>query len=634
MVRHEETRSGVARVVVPEVLRQLANIHGSSAEVVEEYVANGADAGATRIWVVVAPGQVTVIDNGSGMVPSLLPDDQAYFDMFLEDVAQRRPILNDLRDYVTQVSQKSLQWLMECVALSPKRPVAGTTIRGRRAIGALAFRQIASKAVWRTRPSDELSKEYWPNGNRPANIPTFKLVPPTLERYDMSYQIGISEVPLQDHTGKELASGTRVEISEISFDMENGLRPGLLAEYLRGKFGPDIRLGRLQLVIVDRVSDEGKKTKAGREINVQPVEYKGVSLLHTQLFLKGIPFKVELYYNSTGRVDPPQLRWVGSDRRPLTDLREFQELPWTSGKISGFVEFPSFPETEAPWTTDKLMPLDSPVRNQWSKVVKGVVSQIEEAVTRIEDKTKEKQLQGLATTLASVTTTVMADDEVFRDVIVGGATVKSKNKKEAPAPVSNRVIATVINEHSRGVGGIPLQLMSDRKILAKRETGRSGYISFGVLDDGRYNLEMLIPEGMTPLGMTEYRFNISPNQPGYRVLFHLRTGAPKPEQKKISKLRIWMHGWEQIDEPFSIRRLKDGGYVEINTEAPAMQAAIISRNEDEVAILAAEYVAMAMTLYAVQGNPETMMFQVARLAASIRAAAKSAQKQSRNRKKR
>lgn len=616
-------RQGKARLVSARAFELLATIYESPAAVLDEYIENGADAGATHICVLVARGSLVVVDDGHGMVPDLLPDDRTLLEEFFKQAEQGQAPTNfDIREMISPTSRKSLAWMTESIAFSPKIPSKDDKVRGIRGIGAQAFRQIAEKAIWRTRPAPELAREvYWGEG-RKGEIPTLVFEPPSAEqlrRHDVSYEITESD-PLVDLHGHKLVSGTRVEISQIKAGLENALRPGVLADHFRSRFGEDIRTGRFSLVVIDRVTEEARRVPGGqREIHVEPIHYRGILVLQRTCYLKGGKgeFGVEFYYDPDGRGFKPMLRRKGSDIRPLTELPEFDRQPFNSGRMSGYADFPDLPEMEAPWSTDKRTPLNSPARNQWEKAIVELAGDINAAAAAIEERSRERMLRDITADLATATVEAMREVPVYQDLVLGGPTTRQRGKGGTKkSPLADRVVATVFNEHNRGVAGITLELLRAGQLLARSETGRSGIVSLGRFENGRYIARLIVPDGMAPAGPTDYTFNISANQPGMRLVFRLQTKEPVPEETRMPRLDIWLHAWGQVDEMYSTRRLQHG-MLEINSEAPDIRVALDAKDYDLLSALVAQCAAAAVTEYGLKGDPAFLFAHATQLFAKV-----------------
>lgn len=606
-----------------KALELLGKINISPAAVMGEYPDNSADAGATQIWVVLEPGRISIVDNGHGMIPDLLPEDQEYYRMFLEDVEMKKIRSGyDLRDFMSPPSLKSVRWMMECVAYSSKRPQEGELIRGMRGIGAQGFRQIAGTAVWLTRPSADLASAYWTDGFPSKGIPTVKVIPPSaeqLEHFDTTYQVLFLDEPLLDPWGKQLESGTRVEIFAIRTGLENALRPESLNAHFQGRFGEDIRSGRFRLWIVDRVSEVARKSPRGeRVIEVQPHIYRGILVVDKTAYLRGgrAPFRIQIYYDPNGRGLRVMVRRRGTETVPLTDLDEFVRPPFNSGKLSGFVEFPDLPESEAPWSADKRTPLESPVRNQWQKEVWDCAPEIEIEIARLEERTQGRKLRDIAQDLATATLEAVREVQTFQDLVLAAPqrdSGRGQSKGKSPAP--DRLEAVVFNEHNRGVAGVPIELLSKNTVLNRQVTGRSGKISFGKLAEGRYILRPIPPNGMVLMEPQRYVVNITESQQGFRAIFRVVTGAPGPERRRIHRVEFIWRVWGDPDQPY--RSQLAHGRVEINAEATDVRRAIEGTDDELLETLLAQYAASAVTEYGIQGEPPFILTNASLLFARL-----------------
>lgn len=603
--------TGNARVMDAKALELLGTVEVSPAAVLDQYAENCADAGATQIWVVLEPGRIAVVDNGHGMIPDLLPEDRDYYAMFLEDVETKRVSPGfDLRDSVSTASLCSVRWMMECVAYSAKRPREGDRTRGMRGIGAQGFRQMAKMAVWYTRPSADLAELYWGGANLPSKrAPTVKVVPPTpeqLSRFDTTYHVYETDEPLLDPYGRPLEHGTRFEMTQLLSGLENAVRPDALQVYLQGRLGEDIRQRRFRLVIIDRATEAARRAGGTREIEVQPPVYRGILVVDKTAYLRGgrAPFRIQIYYDPNGRGLRVAIRRKGGDVALLTALSEFDKPPFNSGRVSGFVEFPDLPEREAPLDLRKELPLESPVRNQWQKEVWECVPAIEEAVSRVEERTRERRFEDLARDLAAVAIEAITETPFFRDLVIGGLPRVSGGRRKTgkPSPVPDRSTAVVFDEHNRGVEGMTLELVSDGKLVNRLTTGKSGIISFGKLPFGRYILRLVAPDDVTVLEPSSYTFNISEGSPGHRAVFRVFLHTPEPESRRIRRIEFVRRAYSDPFLPY--RENLAHGRIEINTESVDWRRASDTDDEELKAALLAQYTASAVAEYGSPGDPK------------------------------
>lgn len=597
--------TGDMSLVTHRAIRLLSNLQASPARSIREYVANARDAQATLVTVVLRPDRVIVIDNGHGMVAGYTEDDQRIareFEQQRENGTLAPGV--ELRDVVSAVSRKSLQWMMERVAESGKMPGPGENIQGMLAVGALAARSFAGKIEFITRPHPDLAQEYF--GQMLRRVPTFRCIPPTndeLSRGIQKYRIGESPIPLKDAIGVEMSHGTRVEITQINPGSENRLRPALLEEEFSNAFSNALRNG-LSIII-----------KSGtREIHVQPVQYTGIPLLNQRYHLPGgrLWFDVTAFYDTKGgRGRPMQLTRRGEEKRPIAELEGFNKPPFTSPKLQGrinYVELPSpgdpnpagLPTEEQAWLTDKNTPSTATtVWTAWSRVIwDKVVPDIEAEIAKINERAQETRLQELARVVEESITTALDQLEPFQDVVLGGIERRKKGTRAGTSKrVNTRVFVTVCDEHGKGIPGVRVELRSPNGQPREIETKWSGRVSFGTNPYGRYTSRIIVPDGMSLAeGETPTKaFELWVNQPGVYISFHLLTGMPAPSHPSLRSVRVVPTPWGNPDEPYDAASLVPLGLLRMNTEGTQLRHAIDTGDEALQLQLKVLFTAMAVT---------------------------------------
>ncbi len=626
MTTTQDTRM---RTVEARMFLYIAQSIESPVHALAEYVDNAIDAGAKNVWVVLARDHIVIADNGEGMVPWIMPDDKAMLGMFFEDIAQgRQPGYEDVRVLMDKRSLQSLEWMMRCVSLSPKIPQRNSNARGMRGIGGtLAFLRIANRAVWLTKPHPRLAKEYW--SGMPAEFrvqvkktSAFQLLPPTkndLEANLVRFQIEAVSDSIRAPDGEELLHGTVVEIKELDPEIEMGLRLPLIVDQFRSRYGEDVRTNRVHLTLIDRISDEGRRTSGGRAIVIEPPQYKGVLIHKGDLWLPKAEasFGVEIYYDPKATNARPMLRRRGSNLRPITDLPEFNCPPWNSGRLAGFVDFPSIPsKEEGLWTTDKRMPVESPTRNHWQEAVNGIGPAIEAEIARLQDTQRKRKSDELANRVATALADSMKELAQFRDVLPQSrlANPPSGTRGKNPMPL-DRVTAVVFNEHNRGVEGIKIQLYRGSELMADKITGRSGELSFGKLGSGKYRVRATV-EGDSPATFLEadsYRFEIDgETRLGFRALFRVHEGTPAPETRRLPRIVVLP---TTFDDPTLLWRSRlQLGAIDVNREYPAIRGAEVRNDEETVTAIYAYAVSSAIASHCLPGiDPGQVMQYAAQL---------------------
>src|SRR6478736_5823987 len=114
--------SGTVGFFLPNIAYYLAHFHETAAHAAAEYVDNAHDEGASKIWLVLEPERIMIIDNGPGMLPLMHSDDVELVKMYKEEKGTQE----DVRSFLEKpLSMKTFQWCMENVGLSSKIPEPG-----------------------------------------------------------------------------------------------------------------------------------------------------------------------------------------------------------------------------------------------------------------------------------------------------------------------------------------------------------------------------------------------------------------------------------------------------------------------------------------------------------------------------
>lgn len=597
-----EKFTGTMRVVTPMALQAMGTLYRYNTEVIEQYVENGYDASASQVIVSLEQNRIRIFDDGHGLVPKMSQEDYDTLQAYKADIDGQKlswdvPLEVLFPELIDSPSLRSFQWMMECYGLSSKRLSSEPRARGTKGIGTLSFQQIANRAVWYSRPSVDLAFGYWNDRDIAQNPPTHVLRSATAEelrRHIISYEVDVAN-PLKDPFGREVQSGTLVELTELREGIERSLRPAQVIRSLQERFGNDIRSERLKILVVDKVTDEGVKA-GGLVEEVPPAIYPGSLILKREAALRGGrgPFEVEVYYDPFSRSLHPKLLRKGSEVCSIVALPDFNKHPWNIGKLSGVISYPDLPDTEAPWDATKSLPLAGPVYNQWQRRVWEMVEDIEREIEKINEALKMSQLEEFSTILGTETVEAMSEIPAFRNIIVK-IPRKSTGVRRPPKP-ETRIVATVLNEHDDGVSDVKINLnsASNDELIREAITKRTGVVSLGRHPYGRYRLWVAgLPEGVKIEGMDAYLFNLNVNMPGIKEIFRLITGEPKRlRPRPISKITPFFHDWPNIDEPY-IQRL-EYGVVEFNTEGTELREVLNRGDLETRAILCAQYMASAI----------------------------------------
>lgn len=616
--------SGTVSVVIAQVLQHLATVYHSTVEALAQAVENAVDAEATQVWIVLESNRITITDNGRGMVDQPTPEDMDVLEQFQALLQAGAGVSGDVRNQVSPASRQTLWWMMQYVAFSQK--MGNPSVRGVRGIGALAWMTYGGTALIRTKPNTELAEAYW-GSNQLTIIPTYELHPPTREQlshHDVSYQIGETEKPLTDPWSKPLPNGTLVQVTGLDQGQMESLRPALLAQYLQSRFGGDIREGRVQITMIDQLTDEGQKTRGGKQIHIRPVEYKGVLILQRTYHMAGGtgPFTLHLRYNSRGRrgTTKVMLRRKDSEVTDIASLSELDIEPFNSGKLEGFIDAPDLSEDDFPWDTSKTRPMGGARYNQWIKKILGLIPEILESIESLEEKAKERQRDHYGETVADALRAAIQQVDAFADTLVGAppavatATKRTRTKNEHKPQTAVR--AAVLDEHAKGVRNVTIEVSLNGQLVRSQSTGMSGQVYFGHLPVGQYEMRVVIPEGIGELTSNpSLQFRLTEGQPGFRGVFRLKTGTTAPVKKPTTRISVW---FRELADPGQLYNQRLGvGILEINTLAEPIANALASNDQRKLDAIIAFSAAAAVAEYALEGDKMFILHQTALLATQI-----------------
>lgn len=645
---HQKTVS--AGVYAPSALQHLGDILDSPGDAAREIVENGLDAGkehellgvnhTIRIGIYISHRRIIITDNGHGMTPFVKQEDQDSLQMYMTDVTQRRSMSfhDDVRDYITRGSMRSLEWMVSFAALSSKRPKPGERIRGKRGIGLLSTRMMGGKITVTTRPSPQLAVEYWGQNILNEGIPVFQLQPPTTDQLahgDVQSTIIRLDEPLRDIDNKVLEHGTRIEITDLFLDdggtLPSTLRPTALTELFSKRFGVDLREGH-EIVIEDNYSDRGRNQR----IVVPPPSYRGILVYEGEETMRGASggtVRALIWHDPRGRALRPSVVRAGSAVGVITsvipDLRT--KAPWNSGTLSGEVFAPDLDETALPWdTAKKMLRGKTPAYNQLVKVLENIGEIIAAKIEDIEQQSRQDRQAELASDMSAAIRGALEDLEGFQDIKTGilGVTPPPISSI-GPTPSDTRTRVKVFDEHEQGVKGVKVQLLQNSQLIREGATGKNGFWSFGELTRGKWAISIIVPVGaqLEKHSAATRRFDISDHRPGQLIQFKLILGtpeppekAPTPPKKNIPKFTIDYRPFGTEDDRYDATRI-DTGLILLNTDYPPFQRALTVSDGEELAAQSAEYAAMAIVnrFMADQRELENHDALVSRLSAGIRA---------------
>lgn len=587
-----------------------------------EYVDNSRDAKATRVVIVLDPEAVDIYDNGSGMVPDMTDEEYDFLQAYKEDI-QEDGIKYDVRDLIPGSGGSSFTWCMECIGYSKKQPTTEDEVTGMRGIGMLAFRVIGNKPVWRSKPSRRLAEQYYGADSLEAKDPPIGiLIAPTAKALDTGRgeydNLTIDRVRIfKDPFGVTYDSGTHIRITELVDGVERNLRPQILTEELKKRYGADIRLGKLSITIIDRMTVQGKKTPGGLVIEVPPIDYKGIKIFDGKGVVNDVEFKAQLFYDPSGRNG-----YVAFQRRGLDDtesvtvhLPELSFDPLNTGKVSGFIQLPELPEAVFPLTATKMAPVASRAADAYVKVIQDWKTHLLAEIEKIDSKSRDQSTKDAMKNLSETASKAASQIPVLRNIL--GMLVMTREGKSRAGTIrgsgeSNDITVDVFDEYGRPLPGIKVFCVMPGGLTLPGETGQGGGYNFGKLVPGRKVIKVELPQGMKFLdGISEYTANTTEDSPGNRSVFKIVTGKPpqaqtevekekgrngstgKVETSGITEIRILQRTMTDPNQLYDIRYF-DRGTIEINILSHDLRRAIENLNDQLRDALIASYSAAAI----------------------------------------
>lgn len=603
---------GMARVVQHRALAFLSN-QANPLEVVYQLIDNSLDAKATRIYVVFEQDQFSVIDNGWGMVPLMRPHDKTLAEMYLEDLdnGRLRPEDFDIRKEVNPISLRSLVWLAEFAGLSAKIPAEGDATIGEQGLGAMSVRSAGNYTVIYSRPRRDLAEDYW-GSEMPKVIPTHAATPPKdsdLAHANRRFVINLSE-QLTDHRGRTLEHGTKFVVSQFKEGVAQTLhRTTWIKQQLGTRYASFLRRG-VEIIFVDYISSRQRTGIQTESYIESATRYVGIPVINQEYTLPAGRgrFQPQIYYDPKGkRGQAPKLVRKGVVLETLiTDLDEFKNRePWSSGNFLGEIPFPDLPETEAPWNApEKNLPLKSTARTQWAKILWSLVPKMEEAIKQSAERAKERKVQVLQHGLQNALNRALSENEES-DLFASPKPPKkpkgsTKTAKKSTVKVVDRLYVVVKDQMGQGVPRVRVVVtpLLPKGPSMTQDTGIRGRIQFGTLAEGRWEIRIVVPRGMTAQSPISQVINISEDHPGEIVPFVLYSPEAKAKTGKDSSPRIRIHLFPMpdIDQAYSLERMA-AGILGINLEYPDLKIAFDQNDLETQRVLSAQFAATAICVW-------------------------------------
>ena len=297
-----------------ELIRWLARSQNDPRKALAELVQNSLDAGAARIQIVRARerGATTlhVIDNGSGVLPEMT----------------REEALGYIATHIGHSRKRNL-------TLEQRRELM---LQGKYGIGLLGFWSIGTYFEMRSQVNDS---EAWVL-RLTEDEPRFQI-----ERLR-------GRLPLH-------GTWTEVIVRQLHRPAFVSLGGRRIADYLAAELRGQLLARQVNITVHDRVA----RGRAPKLLTVQPVRYPGqpLALPETVETAYG-PLRVELYLLPEGEREPGHVMVSCAGTVVYDDLCEFELIdfrrsPWSSGRLTGMLEFAGF--EVAPGTRRGVQPTDA-----------------------------------------------------------------------------------------------------------------------------------------------------------------------------------------------------------------------------------------------------------------------------------
>jgi hypothetical protein len=328
---HPESITGTLRPADPfELIRWLARSQNDPRKALAELVQNSLDAGAAHVQIVRVRERRTtalhILDDGGGVLPDLLREDA-------------------LRFIATHIGHSRK------MNLTPEQR-RELMLQGKYGIGLLGFWSIGQNFEMRTQVNDS---EPWVL-RLIEDEPRF-----TIERLR-------GRLPLH-------GTWTEVVVRQLHRPAFVSLSGRRIADYLASELRGQLLARSVALSVHDRIA----RGRAPKLINVQPVRYPGQPLpLPETVETPVAPLRVELYLlpertAEPGRVAVSCAGTIVYDDLCEFELADFRRSPWSSGRLTGMLEFAAF--EVAPGSRRGVIP------NEAAAAFAAAVVQLEPGIT-------------------------------------------------------------------------------------------------------------------------------------------------------------------------------------------------------------------------------------------------------------
>ncbi len=603
-----QPKSVTMRVYTPHAITHMGRVHQTPIQVFKEYLSNSFDAQSKNATLYLWPDRFVFLDDGVGMVPYMTDNDRIVVEEYFQKGGTKT--VDELKEILhNSPSLHSLEWMATCVALSEKFVRDDQKSHGNKAMGGLAFLSIANKLEVFSKPSLELAKRFYGvDHQNHSQVSIAKMTLPTAQELNAGLlSAHIEEATQISHPwSKTLIQGTMVVISDLRENVIDSFRPVSTSDSLGKEFAEEL-VGGFNIKIIGNLTKEEKDVR-GKIYSVQPPSHRLPALIDEEMETsKGDKFRVTLYYDSTAVREVPMLKGAGKNTE-LTRIEELQHAPWSSGQLFGTVHYPAYSarKQNALWDSLKGAPAFSPERTRWLVALRTLEPRINAHIATVQKRAANKSTQRLNEALENAVAAAIKD---MKDIFSGrGLDVPdTKTKEPKPKPQGPKVVKEkkinrsvrigVMNENQNGVPNISVELWKDQQLVETLETGISGHVSFGKLENGRYKVQLLVPKDITCPGDRFAEFIIHHlHHPGFTCIFHLIDGRAPSQASSLEQARITSI-FQQLPDPFEPwqhRFAEKKPILIINTEGEELREALDDHNYTRVKFLLANYYASAV----------------------------------------
>ncbi len=549
-----------------------------------------------QVWIRLTQDKLTIWDNGIGMNPYMHPNAteraKEYVSGNLTNIVD---IWND--PMIDQGSRHSLEWTIQCIALSPKLATLSPTIRGEKGTGANAYLSIANRVDVFTRPHPALAqKGYYPTKRKAL---TYALTRPTkteLESGVISAMIDEYDEPLSDPFGRPMPHGTIVEISDFHAGVLEKLNAKALARIVSKEAGD-----QAELVQICSTLPSEKSVTRNKWLRVPNTEVFGKPILLSTLTNRGdnASFAVRIFLDLSGNRKELYVTKRGGKKFLLTEINAFNCFPWN--ELEGTIEFPEYPGVNT-WNPTKTELLNTKQRTFWENTLKALEPTLSDEISKAKATLDKRIFDGLARQTSDAVREVLSKLSAFS----GGSFVASPvssglGSKAKPTKThvdTGKIVVTVLTEHQKGYPLAVVELQGNG-VKLRKQTGRSGKINFGKgYGAGDYTITLVqLPKDVHLRGNQRVVRKMGKNMEDIGHIFSVETGTPPPEVRHRSPtFKAFFRAFDDPDVPFK-QLLKESGVVEFNIATDAFHLAIVNNDEQMKRILIAQYTVGALKQY-------------------------------------